>query len=106
MQVHPLDLQTPSTLYRSLKVSTNGKTTLKIRASYHPHGDWTLRIRVGKDIILEQLVSYKEVQAEWLNLEIDLTPYAGKTIDLSLDNKANNWSNEFGFWHSVKISTK
>ena len=106
VQVHPLDLHTPSTLYRSLKVPTNGKTTLKIRASYHPHGDWTLRIRVDKNTILEQLVSYKEVQAEWLNLEIDLTPYVGKTIDLNLDNKANNWSNEFGFWHSVKISTK
>lgn len=106
VQVHPLDRKTPSTLYRTLTIPQKGQTTLKIRASYHPHGDWLMRVRVDNKTITEKLLSYQEIQDEWLNLDVDLTPYAGKKITLSLDNKANNWMNEFGFWHSVKIITE
>jgi hypothetical protein len=76
---------------------------LKIRASYHPHGDWLLRVLAGRDILAKQLVSYGTVVEEWLNLEVDLTPYAGKTIEINVENVANDWRNEFGYWGSIEI---
>ncbi|MFT6575271.1 MAG: hypothetical protein ACJA16_003471, partial [Akkermansiaceae bacterium] len=42
----------------------------------------------------------------WLDLEIDLSKFAGKSLDLILENKANNWMNEFGYWGSIKVVTK
>ena len=93
----------PCTLTRKLAVPKGKATTLKIRASYHPHGDWQLRVLADKEILADQIVSYKTIQKEWFNLDIDLSKFAGKTITLSLENRANDWMNEFGYWGSVRI---
>ncbi|MFT5192052.1 MAG: putative membrane-bound dehydrogenase-like protein [Verrucomicrobiales bacterium] len=103
VQTHPLDRKVPCTLTRKLAVPKGKATTLKIRASYHPHGDWQLRVLADKEILADQIVSYKTIQKEWFNLDIDLSKFAGKTITLSLENRANDWMNEFGYWGSVRI---
>jgi hypothetical protein len=74
-----------------------------VRASYHPHGDWQLRVLANKEVLHDQIVSYKTVKTEWLDLEIDLSKFKGKSIDLILENKANNWMNEFGYWGSIQV---
>ena len=51
----------------------------------------------------DQIVSAKTVRSEWLDLEIDLSKFAGKSINLILENKANNWMNEFGYWGSIQV---
>lgn len=105
-QTHPKDKDTPCSLKRSLKIPANQKTTLKVRASYHPHGDWQLRVLANKEVLHDQIVSYKTVKTEWLDLEIDLSKFAGKSINLILENRANDWKNEFGYWGSIKIVTE
>ena len=103
VQTHPLDKKTPCSLKRQLQVPKGKFTQLKIRCSYHPHGDWQLRVLANSKILHDQIVSFKTVKSEWLELEVDLTKLAGQKIDLSLENRPNDWRNEFGFWHSVKI---
>ncbi len=103
VQTHPLDRKTACTLTRRLQIPKDKMTTLKIRASYHPHGDWQLRALADKEVLVDQLVSSKTVDGEWLTREIDLTKYAGKAITLTLENRANNWLNEFGYWGSVNV---
>jgi len=103
VQTHPFNRSIPCSLYREYAVPAKGTTTLKIRASYHPHGNWLLRVKADQDILAKQLVSYETVKDEWLNLEVDLTPYAGKTIELNVENVANDWKNEFGYWGSIEI---
>ncbi|MFT5469398.1 MAG: putative membrane-bound dehydrogenase-like protein [Verrucomicrobiales bacterium] len=106
VQTHPHDRNIPATIYRHLDVPKDGKTTLKIRASYHPHGDWQLRVQAGTEIIADKIVDYKNVKEEWLELEVDLTPFAGEHVDLKIENKANNWANEFGYWGSIRVVTE
>ncbi len=103
VQTHPKDRSTPCRLTRHLDVPKGKKTALKIRASYHPHGDWQLRVLAGKEVLADQIVSSQTVKDEWLTLEIDLSRFAGKHIDLTLENRANDWKNEFGYWGSVKV---
>ncbi|MEN8773070.1 MAG: PVC-type heme-binding CxxCH protein [Akkermansiaceae bacterium] len=106
VQTHPLDKKTPCSLKRQLQVPKGKSTLLKIRCSYHPHGDWKLRVLANGKILHDQIVSYKTVNSEWLELEIDLTKFAGQKIDLTLENHANDWAWEFAFWHSVRIVQK
>jgi putative membrane-bound dehydrogenase-like protein len=106
VQTHPFDRNIPCALFRQINVPKSGKTHLKIRASYHPHGDWQLRVLAGQEVIADQIVSYETVKEEWLILNIDLTKFAGRTIDLSIENKANDWKNEFGFWSSINVVTE
>jgi putative membrane-bound dehydrogenase-like protein len=103
-QTHPLSREKPSTLKRHLEVPKGKTTTLKIRVSHHQHSDWQLRVLAGKELLSDQIVGPKTVaKDEWLNVEVDLSRYAGKHIDLTLENRANNWSSEWGYWGSVKI---
>ncbi len=103
VQTHPKDRKVPCEIYRELKVPAGKKTLLKVRASYHAHGDWQLRVRAGKDFIYDKIVGNTQVKGQWLEFDVDLSEYAGKTIPLVLENKANNWANEFGYWSSIEV---
>ena len=104
VQTHPLDKKTPCVLKRKLSVPKGKSTFLKTRVSYHAHGDWQLRILANKDVLHDQIINFNNIKEQWLELKIDLTKYAGKDIELTLENRANNWAWEFGFWSYVKIT--
>ena len=106
VQTHPRDKKVACEIYRELKVPSGKKTVLKVRASYHAHGDWQLRVRAGKDLIYDKVVGNAQVKDQWLEFDLDLSAYAGRTIPLVLENKANNWANEFGYWSSIKVVSK
>ena len=81
----------------------NHGTTRGKSSGYHPHGDWQLRVLVGDEVLDDRIISYANVSDEWLELEYDLTKYAGQHAELSIENSANDWKNEFGYWSYIKI---
>lgn len=110
VQTHPLDRKTPSRLVANHKVPEGKQTALKLRVSHHPHGDWQLRILAQADknsepvVLKDQLVSSATVQNdEWLDVSVDLTAFAGKRVQLTLENKPNDWHNEWAYWNAVEI---
>jgi hypothetical protein len=40
---------------------------------------------------------------EWKDVSVDLTDLAGQAVTIDLQNKANDWSNEFAFWNAAEI---
>lgn len=105
LQTHPLDRDNPARLLRRLKIPADGTTTLNLKVSHHPHGDWQLRILANDRLLAEQIVSSETVaDDEWLPVQIDLTPLAGQDVTLTLENRANDWHNEWAYWRDVKIS--
>ena len=104
VQTHPLDRDTPSALFRKLKIPENKKTDLKLRVSHHPHGDWQLKVVAAGKLMADQIVGSKTVaEDEWLDVTVDLTEFAGRTIELSIENHPNNWRNEWAYWNRVSI---
>ena len=93
-------------IYRELEVPTGKKTSLKVKASYHAHGDWQIRVKADGKVIHDQIVGYTAVQSQWLELNLDLSDYAGKKIPIVIENRANDWRNEFGYWGSIKVVSK
>jgi hypothetical protein len=79
------------------------KTQLHLRVSYHPHGNWQLRVLANQQVMHDQIVSSETVKGEWLELHLDLTKLAGQHVDLEIENRANDWSNEFAFWSKVEV---
>ncbi|TWU01216.1 PVC-type heme-binding CxxCH protein [Stieleria varia] len=107
IQTHPLDAKTPSRLTSQVQIPAEGKTTLKVGVSHHPHGDWQLRVLAGDKVLTERIVSSKTVGPnEWLDVSVDLTPLAGQTISLTLENRANDWHNEWAYWREVRVVTE
>ena len=76
------------------------KTLLQLKVSHHPHGDWQLRV------LADQLVSAETVTDEWLDVTVDLSKYAGTQVQLRIENRANDWRNEWAYWHTVKVVTR
>lgn len=104
IMTHPFSPEKPARLIREVDVPKGKTTTLKLRVSHHPHADWQLRVLAGKEVLKDTLVSSKTVgRDEWLGLEIDLTRFAGRHLDLTLECRANNWSNEWAYWSAVKV---
>jgi len=106
VQTHPLTRGVPCVLFRHLDVPEGVTTRLRLRASYHPHGNWILRILANKKVIHEQVVSYETVKSEWLILDVDLTSFAGEHVDLEVENGASSEKWAFAFWNKLEVETK
>ena len=106
VQTHPKNKHIPCEIYRDLEVPTGKKTSLKVKASYHAHGDWQIRVKADGKIIHDQIVGNSAVKSQWLELDLDLSSYAGKKIPIVIENKANDWRNEFGYWGAIEVVSK
>ena len=106
VQTHPLRRNAPSVLSRQVKIPKGQETILTTTVSHHPHGDWLLRVRVDGKIISEKAVSPRTTKDEWLTHAVDLSGYAGKNIELELENYPSGWRNEWAYWHSVTLNSK
>lgn len=105
VRTHPLDRNTPCKIYeRNLFLAPEKKSTLKMRVSHHPHGDWQLRVLINGKPIADRIVGAKTVAAdEWLDVAVDLSAFAGRTVSLEIENRANDWHNEWAYWQNVAI---
>jgi putative membrane-bound dehydrogenase-like protein len=104
VQTHPLDRKTPSSLFRAVNIPENKTTKLNMRVSHHPHGDWQLRVLAAGEIVADRIIGSKSVSDdEWVDVTVDLTKFAGRRIQLSIENRPNDWRNEWAYWNSVSI---
>ena len=84
-----------------LDLPTGKKAELTFAVAAHEKGDWQLRIRADGKLIHEQLIGHSGDR--WKPVSVDLTPYAGKKVTLRLENAANDWSWEFGYWSDLEL---
>ncbi|MGI9474955.1 MAG: PVC-type heme-binding CxxCH protein [Rubripirellula sp.] len=104
VQTHPLNPKTPSSLFRLVSVPENKQTKLNLRVSHHPHGDWQLRVIASGEVLADQIVGSKTVaDDEWLDVSVDLSRFAGQEVRLLIENRPNDWHNEWAYWNQVKI---
>jgi putative membrane-bound dehydrogenase-like protein len=108
VQTHPLDRNTPCVLSNNrVDIPQGKKTSLKLRVSHHPHGDWQLRVLADGETIADQIVGPETVgPGEWLDVSVDLSQFAGRRIPLSIENRANDWRNEWAYWNKIEIVTE
>lgn len=107
MQTHPKDRKRACQLIRELRIPEMSRTTLTMKVSHHPHGDWQLRVLVDGNVVREQLVGPATIGTdEWLDVEVDLSAFAGKQVRLVIENRANDWRNEWAYWHSVRLKSQ
>jgi hypothetical protein len=77
----------PWKLTRTLEVSANRKTRLTL-ALGKTRNEWECRLSVGQDVMLRKMVGPEMPRNSWLEVEADLSSYAGKTITLELTGEA------------------
>ncbi len=102
---HPKERGVPCVLTREYTVPKQGKCELHLVVTHHDAGDWDLIVKVdGKEIHRQTIgASQDNPRSRWADVDIDLTPYAGKTIKLELLNQPTDWAFEGGYWAKIDI---
>lgn len=108
LRTHPLERDQPCVLSRQVEVPAGKKTRLHVSVAHHtdPPGDWKLIVKVDGKVIHETLVGVQATKESWLDLNLDLSAYAGKTIHLQLINQPTDWYYEFGYWGQAEVRSE
>lgn len=102
VRTHPVSQTEPCVLFGTFEIPSGRKTWLLVDVAHHPQGDWKLIAKANGRQILADDIGGPATQG-WQSYRVDLSPFAGKTIKLELENRATGWSNEFGFWGGVRV---
>ena len=100
---HPLDEDTGCVLSKEVELPQGEKSVLKLVVGHHPSGDWDLVVKADGKELLKQLVGKQTAEDGWLEVETDLSDYAGNEVFLELVNQANGWAFEAGYWAEIEI---
>jgi hypothetical protein len=103
---HPLDRDTGCTLSKKVEVPSGKKTTLRMVVSHHPEGDWTLVVRADGKELLRRQIGPETAPGGWATVSVDLSPYAGKTVQLELVNQPDGWRWEAAYWAEIAIRSE
>jgi hypothetical protein len=99
---HPMSTAKPCVLSRKMNVPA-GEPKLVLDVAHDPRGDWELVIKADGRELHKQLVAKSTAKDGWLRVEIDLSPFARQAVTIQLENRANGWSWEAGYWAKIAI---
>jgi hypothetical protein len=103
---HPFARDTACVLHRNLAVPAGKDTTLRLTVGHHPDGDWDLVVRADMPELLRQEVGRVTGTNGWLDIAVDLTPYAGRTVLLEICNQPTGWAWEAGYWSRIAVESE
>lgn len=97
---HPLNQKVGCSLSNKIDVPATGKTTLNLVVANDERGDFLLIVKANGKKLLDD-----EIANGWATIEVDLTPFAGKTADVELINQPTDWHWEAAYWAKVAVTT-
>ena len=103
LMTHPYDSEKPAAIVRALMLPRDVRATLRFSVAAHEKGDWELRIKSDGELLHKQTV--KHDGPRWQEVALDVSSLAGRRVVLRLENAANNWAYEFGYWSNLRIDT-
>jgi len=103
---HPLNRETGCVLSKKIEVPAGKKTTLRLVVGHDPRGDWTLIARADGKEIFKKSVGKDTAEKGWMNVDVDLSDFAGNTIALELVNQPSGWTFEAAYWAKIAIESE
>ncbi len=100
---HPLTPQMGCDLSRRVHIPAGGAAALKLLVGHHPRGDWLLIVRADGRELLKKPVDKATCTAGWMEVRVDLSDFAGKTVKLELLNQPTGWRHEAAYWARIAL---
>ena len=98
---HPYGHQRSASLSSTLDVASEGATWLRIRAGAAQDGPWVLRVFVDQKLVHRQRMEASS--GTWQEVQVDLTPFAGQSVPVRLENYAYDLTNDFAYWDRIEV---
>lgn len=103
---HPLNRETGCILSRKVDVPAGKKTALHLVVGHHPEGDWDLIVKADSKQIAKKTVGPKDSKDGWMEVDVDLSQFAGKSVNLELVNQPTEWKYEAAYWGKIAIESE
>ena len=103
---HPLNRQTGCVLSRKMEVPAGRKTTLRVVVAPDDRGDWTLIAKANGKRLTKRRIASQTTKDGWVEVALDLTPWAGQSVNLELINQPDGWSFEAGYWGEIALESR
>ena len=102
LMTHPVSRDQASSLERIFEVPKEG-VVLHFAAAAHEQGDWEMRVVVNDRLFFKQVIL--NTGQRWKTFDLSLNRWAGQPVKLRLENAANDWNFEFGYWSDLELKT-
>ncbi|MBM3290224.1 MAG: ADP-ribosylglycohydrolase family protein, partial [Candidatus Hydrogenedentes bacterium] len=93
--LHPVSQTSPAAIAASFRVPAGGRPRLVIDTASDRRGDYVLKVVINNEPKIEQVIDTK---GEWTSVTFDLMPFTNKDIDVRIENCANGWAYEAGYF--------
>ncbi|MFH1921466.1 MAG: hypothetical protein ABIP48_16495 [Planctomycetota bacterium] len=103
---HPLNREVGCTLTKKVDIPAGKKSVLNVVVAHDTRGDWTLVVKADGNQLLEKKIGPETASEGWIELEVDLSKLAGKSVLLELINQPDDWSFEAAYWGEIAIEAK
>ena len=103
---HPLNRETGCKLLRKIDVPAGKQTMLRLVVGHDPKGDFTLIVKADGKELLQKSVGKETAPGGWMEVVVELTPYAGKGVNVELINQPSGWSWEAAYWAKIAVESK
>jgi hypothetical protein len=103
LKTHPPEQGKPLVLRGVLSTPKDRSQRLRLVVSHEKDADWQLKVKVGTEIIHDQLINGDLTKGTggWVDISLDLARFAGRTLPVEIHHHPNNWANEFAYWQRV-----
>ncbi|MBR5024055.1 MAG: hypothetical protein IKX48_03235, partial [Victivallales bacterium] len=103
LRTHPLDKNTGAILSRTLDLPADVTALDIVVAPQGGKGDFTLIGSVNGNTVLSKKIQQIGDKNEWQKVTMDLRPFAGQHVTISLNNFPDNWFCEAAYWAEITI---
>jgi len=103
---HPLNQGIGCVISQEVDIAADKKTTLKLVVGNDEGGDWDLIVKANGKELLRKVVSEATTTGGWMDVDVDLSRYAGKAVKLELVNQPTGWRFEAGHWAQISIESE
>jgi len=105
LATRPLSETVPCVLSRSVDIPSGKKTTLELNVCNDQWaGRWKLIVQVDGTEIFAKMIDADK----WQKFSVDLSAYAGKTIDIELLHQPTGWKTAYegAYWENIEIRSQ
>lgn len=115
----PLGNSVPCRLMITTSIPKDKKTALHLTVAADPQGQWELLVRVQQHDVFKQTIGTGEIKPStqpaqtiqpaapvnpWVDIHVDLSPYAGDDVHLELLNNATSAAHAQAYWGKVQLT--